>query len=344
MDPRLTAEFVDFTSPIFVADVDNAKIEGSKVTVNCMLKDDWKEHIDELATTSMVVHGNGILKAEDFQVGDVLSTTGHIEVTAGIMSLYLPANVVNTLEVKRVGNLTITKVAEGAAIGSNDAFDLTVRLSDETITGNYGDLNFENGVAHATIHIGETLTAEELPAGVSYTVTEDSTSYEYVTTYENAEGTIEENQTSEVKIINTYNVGSLLITKTVKGIKTTEKFKIMIRLNEEINGYYNDILFENGIGYIELADGEEYVIDNLPSGINYLIEEVDVDETKYEVTYKNSRGMIGIDETVNIEVINTYQTKAPDTGDYSGIYYWVAIMFVSAVAVGFAVYKKKKIY
>lgn len=207
LDSRLTAEFVSFESPIFTADTSNVKVDGNKITVTCNLKSDWKEHISELVDTPMVLKGNGILKAEDFAQGDILNTTGHIEVVLPTNTIYLPANVVNTLEVGSYGNLTITKMLKGDIKDGMDlTFDFEVKVNDETISGQYGDLEFENGVAKFTLDGRGSVTASNLPSGLEYTVKELSENKnDFVTTYENEKGIIKDDETINVFITNTYS-------------------------------------------------------------------------------------------------------------------------------------------
>lgn len=226
-DSKLTAQFVEFTSSIF--DINDVKVEGNKLTLTCKLKADWKQHLDELTTSPMELNLNGILLADDFVEGDILNTTGQVSIDTNFGDYYLPANVVDTLEV---------------------------------------------------------------------------------------------NQT-----------GSLMISKTVKGIETDEMFKVKITLDETINGIYGDVEFKDGIAYIELADGYEFIIDNLPIGTNYKVEEVEYDKDKYVVSYENNEGIVSEDEMIEVNIFNTYSVHTPETGDTSHIYLWVAVMAVSAAAI-----------
>lgn len=103
LDKRLTAESgagdYKFTSPIFELKEFTVADDGSTVIAKCKLKAGWKNHIDELLETPMVLTGTGVLGAEDFTVGDIINTTGHIEVSisAGNLNIYIPANVCQTL-------------------------------------------------------------------------------------------------------------------------------------------------------------------------------------------------------------------------------------------------------
>ncbi len=104
LDKRLTAKSgagdYKFTSPIFDLDKVTVAEDGSTVIAECKLKKDWADHISELLDTPMVLTGTGVLEGKDFNVGDIINTTGHIEVSisiGNIKSIYIPANVCQTL-------------------------------------------------------------------------------------------------------------------------------------------------------------------------------------------------------------------------------------------------------
>ena len=113
LDKRLTAKSgagdYKFTSPIFELEKFTLTNNGSTVTAECKLKDDWKEHIGELSEKPMVIIGTGVLAEKDFTVGDTINTTGHIEVSistdstdsvGNLRSIYVPGNVCRTLMVE----------------------------------------------------------------------------------------------------------------------------------------------------------------------------------------------------------------------------------------------------
>ena len=73
----------------------------------------------------------------------------------------------------RKGDLEISKklISEEEA-DSQQSFLFTVTLGDNTITGLYGDVTFTDGTAAVELKGGESVTAEGLPAGITYEVTE----------------------------------------------------------------------------------------------------------------------------------------------------------------------------
>ena len=91
----------------------------------------------------------------------------------------------------KTGDLTVKKIISGNGADSSDRFRFEVTLSDKTINGTYGDMEFKDGVASFTLKGGESKTAKGLPEGLEYEVTEtDANQNGYVTTSEDAKGTI----------------------------------------------------------------------------------------------------------------------------------------------------------
>ena len=69
------------------------------------------------------------------------------------------------------GNLTVSKTVTGNAGDVNHEFTFTVKL-DRTVSGQYGDMRFDKGVAVIKLKHGESSTAKRLPEGIRYSVTE----------------------------------------------------------------------------------------------------------------------------------------------------------------------------
>ena len=107
MDKRLTgkeASDYKFTSPIFEAEAFRISEDRHAVTVTCKLKADWRNHLEGLKTTPMVFTGTGVLDGADFAAGELLSTSGNVQMTiphGGEMDpIYIPGNVCQTKMVK----------------------------------------------------------------------------------------------------------------------------------------------------------------------------------------------------------------------------------------------------
>ena len=114
----------------------------------------------------------------------------------------------------RDGDLRVEKEVTGSDGQKNREFHFTVTLSGtsvtgiqaETINGAYGDMTFTNGVAEFTLKHGEQKLAEDLPAGLTYTVVEtDANTNRYRTTYTGETGTIPAGDTAVTHVENRRN-------------------------------------------------------------------------------------------------------------------------------------------
>lgn len=107
----------------------------------------------------------------------------------------------------KLGDLSVSKTVKGNASDKNKDFNFTVTLSDRSIAGTYGDMEFKDGVASFTLSDGESKTATDLPSGISYTVEEDDYSNEgYSTSKTGDSGKISEGDTVRASFINTKGV------------------------------------------------------------------------------------------------------------------------------------------
>ena len=172
---------------------------------------------------------------------------------------------VTVTNIKNVGDLTVTKVVDGSGDLSKE-FNFIVTLSGtaesgehgEGINGQYGDMAFSGGVAHFELKSGESKSANNLPIGLEYTVTEaEADKDDYKTSYAVTEKSVDEGEPSlgvesthsgnsgkigrdsngrkcqvVVKVTNTRPFGSLSISKAITGADykdykdQTFKFKV----------------------------------------------------------------------------------------------------------------------
>ena len=73
------------------------------------------------------------------------------------------------------GGLTVSKTVKGNAASNEDSFLFTVELTDadgKAVSGTFGEHTFTDGKATITLKGGQSVTIEDLPIGVTYTVTE----------------------------------------------------------------------------------------------------------------------------------------------------------------------------
>lgn len=106
----------------------------------------------------------------------------------------------------RDGDLRVEKEVTGSDGQKNRDFTFTVTLDDPTINGVYGDMEFVDGVAEFTLRHGQSATAEDLPAGLGYTVVErEANTNRYRTTYTGETGTIPAGDTAVTHVENRRN-------------------------------------------------------------------------------------------------------------------------------------------
>lgn len=107
----------------------------------------------------------------------------------------------------KTGSLTVSKTVSGDGADHSKDFQFTVALADSTFAGPYGDMTFTEGKAVFTLKDGESKTAEGLPAGIGYTVTE-SDNAGYTVTKTGDAGNIPADQTAEAHFNNHKDRGS----------------------------------------------------------------------------------------------------------------------------------------
>ena len=211
------------------------------------------------------------------------------------------------------GDLIVQKIIAGNAADINKEYNFKVTLSDTSINGIYGDMNFVNGVAEFTLKGGERVFAKNLPAGVKYTVTEDDYSSEgYITTQTNDTGVITYNNEIQATFTNTRKAdGSLTILKKLAGNaqEADKLFTFRVDLQDvTITGTYGDVEFVGGIATIQLKGGESKTIEGLPVGTKYKVEEDNYRSDGYETRAIGNTGIIKEHTVAIAEFINTRNT------------------------------------
>jgi len=102
------------------------------------------------------------------------------------------------------GNLSVTKTVAGNNGDTSKAFNFTVTLGDTGINGTFGEMTFTGGKAMFSLKHGESKTATNLPAGITYTVSEAEADKDgYTTTFANASGSIVKDATVTAAFTNT---------------------------------------------------------------------------------------------------------------------------------------------
>lgn len=232
-----------------------------------------------------------------------------------------PLNATLALKPANEGGLTVSKSVVGET-NSTTEFTFTVTLGNKNINGKYGDMTFTNGVATVTLKAGKSATAEHLPAGTTYTVTEtENADYSPDKTVDT--GAIVKDATATATFTNT-RLYKLTVSKTVSGqaADASQVFTFTVTLKgadgNPLSGTYaytgattsdsgatapadGTITFnENGVGKVSLSSGQQVTIGGIPSGSSYTVEEATSNEDnalKYDVTSTGSSGALSADAT-----------------------------------------------
>ena len=245
-------------------------------------------------------------------------------------------------ESSSTGNLSVHKTVLGNNIDTNKEFTFTVTLSDNTINGTYGDMEFINGVSTFTLKHNQNKLATGLPLGVNYNVIE-SDNEGYSVSSEKAIGSISSEETAYVRFTNTIipvesespSTGSMSVRKTVLGtnIDVNREFTFTVTLSDNtINGTYGDITFTNGVSIFKLKHNEIKNATGLPIGLTYTVTESD--NEGYSVSSKNSVGNITKDNViVDFENTLTILFEVPHTADNSNAIMWIATLILSSIGI-----------
>lgn len=218
------------------------------------------------------------------------------------------------------GALTVEKIVQGNRGETDREFEFTVTLTGESITGvkadsvsgTFGDMTFENGVATFMLKHGESITASGLPAGLNYSVEETNANADgYTTSNSGNTGTIPSGDTAKVYFTNTKHEGEALTTsvsvqkvwKIDNGGEQPESVKV--QLEKDGQPYGNPVTLSD-------KNGWKHEWKDLPLGFTWTVEEVDAPEgfTSYTNHYDNHFVITNDDvdieqkpETVNVRKV-----------------------------------------
>lgn len=237
------------------------------------------------------------------------------------------------------GSLTVSKSVVGETNSATD-FTFTVTLGNKNINGKYGDMTFTNGVATVTLKAGKSATAEHLPAGTTYTVTEtENADYSPDKTVDT--GAIVKDATATAAFTNT-RLYKLTVSKTVSGTanaSSDQEFPIVIKLkdanSDNVSGTfecmgsvadsgsvdkpaYRSLAFTDGTATINLKAGQKITLAGIPSGYSYSVSEDkvtdgvyddnDANHTSYTVTGTTGTDFCRLDSDASVTITNTVRT------------------------------------
>lgn len=235
---------------------------------------------------------------------------------------------INYKETLPTGNLTVSKTVDGNAGDKQKDFHFTVELTNDTVSGTFGNMTFANGVATFTLKHGESKTATGLPL-IDYTVTEAEANQDgYTTTSQGETGTIAQDAKAEFTNTKTSGggggdpgvdpgagKGNLTVSKTVTGNQgdTNKAFNFTVTLSDtSIKGTYGDMTFTDGIATFTLKHGESKTAIDLPPGVRYEVTETEANRDGYTTTASGEKGNIAEGVTQKAIFTNTKNIRPTD--------------------------------
>ena len=251
---------------------------------------------------------------------------------------------VKNLYTQPVGDLEVHKTVIGEDPNTTTPFHFRVTLDGQTtdpdtqqpisgsdITGTYGGMTFQNGVADFTLTHGQSVTANRLPAGLTYTVIETPVEG-YTTVWTGQNGTITKNIVAQAKCVNEKlpviaSTGSLSITKTVTGEGDPEKaWTFSVTLKDEagadLNGSFSYSGSKTGTltsgETIRIKHGETVTISGIPAGTQYEVTEAEANQNGYETTASGIQGNITENTTAQAMFTNMKKDGGNEIPDLTG--------------------------
>lgn len=245
------------------------------------------------------------------------------------------------------GDLSLTKAVSGEGADTEREFSFTVTLSDDTISGVYGDMVFDDGVATVKAKHGQTVNAIDLPAGVTYKIVEIEANQDgYATSSTGETGAILKDEVAEAVFVNhkekTVEVLVEKIWKLNDGGTATESVKVALLRNGA----------EYSVVTLDESNGWSHTWRGLDPQYSWTVQEIDVphgfeaavdriSDNHFTITNDDlPNGSLDIPEDSNT-------TNVPPTGDASNRGLWLMLLLLSGAGfVGFVVYgnhKKKSV-
>jgi len=206
----------------------------------------------------------------------------------------LPGNTTTATVTNRLptGSLSVSKSIAGGNISQKFKFTVTLKNSaGQPVNGVYGEVSFRNGAGVFMLADGETMLITDIPAGYTYTVSEEATE-NYTASFSSTSGTVTANATAEVICTNTYvppekipvnvtvkkleighfeNAGSYEIRADFRelGAKMSYSYTVgaeRYSFTSDENGTYSGLV-------VTLKNGESAVFEKLPIGAQYRFSE-----------------------------------------------------------------------
>lgn len=234
------------------------------------------------------------------------------------------------------GSLSVSKTVESNVASDNGkVFSFTLTLTNDAVNvngtytatlsgGTSSTVTIENGTGTFTLQDGQTITIGGIPNGTAYTVIEKDYKQEgFITTSENASGSIATGGTATASFTNTHEAGGLTVQKLTDGNGDDEGklFSFTVTLEHAtlpLNNTYGDVPFTNvpkaegETGYeatatFTLAHNQTKALTGIPAGTKYTVTEQGYTAEGYvtNVLTNNATGTITEDGNPTVTFKNT---------------------------------------
>ena len=219
-----------------------------------------------------------------------------------------------------LGSLTVRKETIGELLPSDydTAFTFELTLDDDTITtinDQWCGVPFQNGKASFTLKSGESITLSNLPAGMGYTLAEQSKGgWRLARVDGDAEGVVPQRTTAAVTFVNEKlpSTGSLVISKEILGDLTVEdadtEFNFVLTLDDDsittADAKEYGVVFEDGKAAFTLKGDESITIANLPTGVGYTLAEQSKGGWRLAWVDGDAEGVVPLRTTAAVTFVN----------------------------------------
>jgi len=216
-----------------------------------------------------------VIEVSAYQSDGTLGTVQQATVDNGL--------VLNVTNEKCRGSLEISKTvafekedqtglesADWTESDDDAVYTVTVNLTDEKgnfVSGTFGTTEFKNGAAVLTMKAGETVALTEIPWGYGYTVSENTTDAEFVSTISPAKGTINADSTA-VTALSTYRYESHNAGFSGVWVDAKDSKKTLVG----VLGLYSDKDCKTEIAKVKTEEQGKFFFEISAAGTYYLKE------------------------------------------------------------------------
>lgn len=248
--------------------------------------------------------------------------------------------------------LTVSKRLTGNGADRDTEFHFTLTLSDDSITGLYGDLTFDKGVATFTLKGGQSMTAADLPAGITYTVTEKEANQDgYQTQSSGATGELHAGQTAQAVFTNDLSRISVSVTKRWEdnnNLYGKRPSSVRVELLADGNATGKTLTLSESNGWRGSFDGLDVYQDG--EEIHYSIREIAVENYSVQISGSAAEGFTLVNRYTGTtdggsdteELPPTGMDLIPRTEDRFNLTLWTILCGGSLLALVILFVRKKK--